>query len=321
VIRLLTESREIVKKTRVLTVGSINMDILMYGVPKLAGFGETISYSNYSLKPGGKGENQAIALAKLGMDSHLVSTIGDDEYGKIILDNLKHHGVDTTHVLVNPKVKTGLASIAIEEGTARYACYVAQGGNDHITGEQVEKALDNQDFDMILMQLEMPLETVYRTYELALERGIPVFLDAGPAMKISLEPLRGIFMISPNEAETFALTGIDPSTVENAQKAIRKLYAEVEPQYVILKLGERGAMLSDGETVEMIPCSQVEAVDTTGAGDVFNAAFVVSYCSGNGVKDSTKFAHGAAGLSVMKEGAADSVPTLEEVYQFLKGKN
>ena len=306
------------KKAKVLTVGSINMDILMYGVPKLAGFGETISYSNYSLKPGGKGENQAIALAKFGMDSHLVGTIGDDEYGEIILENLKHHRVDTTHVLINPKVKTGLASIVIEEGTARYAAYVAQGGNDHIKGEQVEKALDNQTFDMILMQLEMPLETVYRTYELALERGIPVFLDAGPAMKIPLEPLRGIFVISPNEAETLALTGINPSTEENAQKAIRKLYAEVEPQYAILKLGERGAVLFDGKTVEMIPCFRVEAVDTTGAGDAFNAAFVVSYCSGNGVKDSIKFAHGAAGLSVMKEGGADSVPTLEEVMRNVK---
>ena len=308
------------KKARVLTVGSINMDILMYGVPKLAGFGETISYSNYSLKPGGKGENQAIALAKFGMDSHLVATIGDDEYGKIILSNLKHHGVDTTHVLSSPNVKTGLASIVIEEGTARYAAYVAQGGNDHITGEQVEKALDNQTYDMILMQLEMPLETVYRTYELACACGIPVFLDAGPAMKISLEPLRGIFVISPNEAETFALTGIDPSTEEEAEKAIRKLYREIEPQYAILKLGERGAMLFDGKAVEMIPCFTVEAVDTTGAGDAFNAAFAVSYCSGNGIKESIKFAHGAAGLSVMKEGGADSVPALEEVQQFLEDR-
>ena len=305
------------KKTKVLTVGSINMDILMYGVPKLARFGETISYDNYSLRPGGKGENQAVALAKFGLESYLVGTIGDDEYGKLILENLKHHGVNTTHVRVDPAIKTGLASIVIEKETACYAAYVAQGGNDHIYGEQVEKALNQHQFDIILMQLEMPLETVYRTYELAKQRGIPVFLDAGPAMKISLEPLKGIFVISPNEAETLALTGIEPSTEENAKKAARKLYEEIEPEFVVLKLGEKGAMLFDGKTAEMIPCFDVTAVDTTGAGDTFNAAFAVSYCNGKSIKDAITFAHAAAGLSVMKEGGADSIPALEEVHRFL----
>jgi ribokinase len=305
------------KKTKILTVGSINMDILMYGVPRLAGFGEAISYKNYLLKPGGKGAIQASTLAKFGVDSHLVGTLGKDEYGKVILEELAYHGVDTKHVFVNPDVKTGLASIIIEEEAARYAAYVAQGGNDHVWGEQVEEALQEQ-FDMVLMQLEMPLETVYRTYELASERGIPVFLDAGPAAKIPLERLKGIFVISPNEAETLALTGIDPVTEEDAIKAARKLYEEVKPQYVILKLGEKGAMLFDGKKVERIPCFDVNAIDTTGAGDTFNAALVVSYCNGNSIVDSIVFAHAAAGLGVMKEGGLNSIPSLESVHQFLK---
>ena len=307
------------KKTSVLVVGSINMDVLMYGVPRLAGFGEAISYKNYLLKPGGKGANQAVALAKFGLDSHLVGTIGEDENGKVILDNLQHHGVDTTYVFPNPNVNTGLASIIIEEKAARYAAYVAQGGNDHVKGEQVENALNNiPQIDMILMQLEMPLETVYQTYELARNRGIPVFLDAGPAMKIPLEPLNGIFVISPNEAETFALTGIDPSTEENAIKAVKKLHEETKAKYVILKLGEKGAMFFDGKMAETIPCFDVVAIDTTGAGDTFNAALVVSYCNGNSMRDSIRFAHAAAGLSVMKEGALDSIPTLESVHKFLE---
>lgn len=294
------------------------MDMLMSGVSRLAQYGEAISYDSYALKPGGKGANQAVALAKFGLNSHLVGTIGDDEYGKLILKNLGSYGVNTTGVLVNPQVNTGLASIIIEKETARYAAYVALGGNDHIQPEQVEKALTHNEIHMVVMQLEMPLETVYRTYELAKERNIPVFLDAGPAMKISLERLRGIFVISPNEAEAFALSGIDVSTEENAEKAAKKIYEEAKPQYVILKLGSKGALVYDGKEAKLIPGFKVEAVDTTGAGDTFNAAFLTSYCKGKSMEGAITFAHGAAGLSVTKQGGMDSIPNLEETKSFLE---
>ena len=171
---------------------------------------------------------------------------------------------------------------------------------------------------MVIMQLEMPLETVYQTYEMASERGIPVFLDAGPAMKIPLERLKGLFILSPNEAETEALTGICPDTDENALKAAKWLYEQAAPRYVILKLGERGALLYDGSEARFIECFKVNAVDSTAAGDTFGAALSIRLCKGDEIEDAIHFAHAAAGICVSRMGAQISIPTEEEVRHFLE---
>lgn len=170
---------------------------------------------------------------------------------------------------------------------------------------------------MILMQLEIPLETVYATCEIAKERGIPVFLDAGPAMKIPLERMKGLYIISPNEAETEALTGISVDTNEGALKAAKWLYEQVEPKYVILKLGERGALLYNGSEAKFIECFQVDAVDSTAAGDTFGAALAVQLCKGVKIEDAILFAHAAAGICVSRKGAQVSIPEESEVEEFL----
>ena len=158
--------------------------------------------------------------------------------------------------------------------------------------------MDENEFDMVVMQLEMPLETVYQTYELAREKGIPVFLDAGPAMKIPLERLKGLFILSPNEAETEALTGICIDSNENALKAAKWLYDEVSPQYVILMMGERGALLNNGT-------------------EAFGAALANRLCKGSKIEEAILFAHAAAGSCVSRLGAQTSIPTEEEVENFL----
>ena len=202
--------------------------------------------------------------------------------------------------------------------TGRYVSYCAMGGNDYVSGEDVRRALEGRSFDMVVMQLEMPLETVYRTYELAKEKNIPVFLDAGPAKSIPLERLRGLFILSPNEAETAAMTGIYPDTEEHAVQAAVWLYEQAQPQYVILKLGSRGALLYDGKKAELIPCFQVKAVDSTAAGDTFGAALAIRLCKGDEIHDAIRFAHAAAGICVSRLGAQVSIPREEEVYEFLK---
>ena len=189
---------------------------------------------------------------------------------------------------------------------------------NHVTLEDVKRALEGGSFDMVVMQLEMPLETVYRTYELAREKGIPVFLDAGPAKSIPLERLKGLYILSPNEAETAAMTGIYPDTEEHARQAAQWLYEQAEPQYVILKLGSRGALLYDGKTAEMIPCFRVKAVDSTAAGDTFGAALAIRLCKGDEIHDAIRFAHAAAGICVSRLGAQVSIPREEEVFEFLK---
>ena len=171
---------------------------------------------------------------------------------------------------------------------------------------------------MVLMQLEMPLETVFKTYEMASDRNIPVFLDAGPAMSIPLDRLKGIFIISPNEAETKALTGIDVCDEKSALEAAKYLYDQVNPQYVLLKLGARGALVYDGNTCEMMPTFDVEVVDSTAAGDTFGAALAVRLCRGDSMRQAAMFANAAASICVSRRGAQPSIPRADEVEAFLK---
>lgn len=307
------------KKPSILVVGSINMDLMVYGVPRLPGYGESLFCENYGFAAGGKGANQAVAAARLGADAYLVGRMGKDGYADELMDSLTGYGVHTDGIVCDPESQTGLAQIMVDRQTAKYVSYVVLGGNAAVKASQVEDILSAHSFDMVLMQLEIELETVYRTYELAAAKGIPVFLDAGPAMDIPLERLNGIFVISPNEAEAQALTGMDVSSDEGAKRAADTLFRRVAPRYVILKLGARGALLYDGKQFEQVPCfTQLKAVDSTAAGDTFGAAFAVKYCAGGSAQDSIVFAHAAAGLCVSRKGAQVSIPDLHEVEAFLK---
>ena len=306
------------KKPSILVVGCMNTDYTVYGTPRVARFGETLFCEGYAYTPGGKGANQAVAAAKLGADCTMAGRLGDDANGLTLIKNLERYGVDTLDIVIDQELQTGMATILVDRQTGNYVCYLVMGANNHLFPGQVELAISRKSYDMVLMQLEMPLETVYSTYELATARGIPVFLDAGPAMDIPLERLRGIFVISPNEVETKALTGIDPCSSKNAISAAKRLFERVHPKYVLLKLGARGALLFDGETPELIPCfSEVSAIDTTAAGDTFGAAFAVQYCLGANMRSAIRYAHAAAGLCVSRRGAQASIPGAAEVDVFL----
>ena len=306
------------KRPRILVVGSINMDLFVEGANAIPGYGESIRCRHYGYASGGKGSNQAFAVAKQGADVVFVGCIGDDENGKKVKASLDKAGVNTDYLVIDPDTQTGLALMLVDDKTGKYVSYVAMGGNDRLSPEAVKKALDENEFDMVVMQLEMPLETVYRTYELAREKGIPVFLDAGPAMSIPLDRLKGLFIISPNEAETEALTGINIDTNENALKAAKWLYEHAEPQYVLLKMGERGALLYNGKEFKFIECFKVKAVDSTAAGDTFGAALAIRLCKGSKIEDAVLYAHAAAGICVSRLGAQTSIPTEEEVEAFLQ---
>lgn len=304
------------KKPKILVVGSMNMDLFVEGANTIPKFGESILCGNYGYATGGKGSNQAIAAALQGADVTMVGRLGNDTNGESLRAELKKAGVHTEYIVTDPDRQTGLALMLLHED-GRYVSYVALGANGGICGSDVKAALDACQFDMVIMQLEMPLETVYQTYELAKERKIPVFLDAGPAMNIPLKRLEGLFILSPNEAETEALTGINPDTEEKAIQAAKMLYEEAKPEYVILKLGSRGAMLYDGNNIELIPCFKVKAVDSTAAGDTFGAALAIRLCKGDNMRDAIRFAHAAAGICVSRMGAQVSIPREEEVAEFL----
>ena len=313
---LIQRNNKMNDKPSLLVVGSINMDFFIYGVPRIARYGETLFCDGYASAPGGKGGNQAVAAARMGGDVHMVACVGDDKNGKALLDNLVKFGVGVQDIAVKPGVQTGFANILVDGDSGSYTCYAVLGGNGRITVAQVKQALARRSYKMIMMQLEMPLEVIYGTCELASEMGIPIFLDAGPAIDIDLERLRGIFIISPNEAETLAFTGIDPDSEQNLVKAATILYEKVNPSYVLLKLGERGAYLFDGKQAKLMPCFPLsQAIDTTAAGDTFGGAFAVRYCKGDNICDAIRYAHVAAGICVSKKGAQDSIPSAKEVNE------
>lgn len=304
-------------KPKILVVGSMNMDLFIEGANRIPKFGESILCGKYGYATGGKGSNQAIAAALQGADVTMVGRLGQDSNGDSLKAELEKAGVDISHIVIDAEEQTGLALMLLNE-EGKYVSYVALGANGSVCADDVQAALDSEHYDMVIMQLEMPLETVYRTFELAKERGIPVFLDAGPAMRIPLDRLRGLYILSPNEAETEALTGINPDTQEKAEKAAAWLYMKAEPEYVILKLGARGAMLYDGKKAEIIPCFKVKAVDSTAAGDTFGAALAIRICKGDSMSSAIRFAHAAAGICVSRMGAQVSIPKEEEVIAFLK---
>ena len=305
------------KQPKILVVGSMNMDLYVTGANRIPKYGESLLCTNYGYATGGKGSNQAFAAARQGAEVVAVGRVGKDSNGDRLLESLESAGVRTEYIPRDEKEQTGLALMLLHD-TGKYVCYVAMGANNNVCVEDVKKALDAEDFDMIIMQLEIPLETVYATYELAAARKIPVFLDAGPAMKIPLDRLQGLFILSPNEAETEALTGISVETQSGVEEAAKWLYERARPQYVLLKLGERGAYLYDGKDAKMIPCFKVNAVDSTAAGDTFGAALAIQLCKGMEMEEAIRFAHAAAGICVSRKGAQISIPTEEEVIQFLK---
>lgn len=305
------------KKPEILVVGSMNMDLMIYGMQKLPQFGESVQGGSYRYVTGGKGCNQAIAAARQGAAVTMVGRVGNDDNGRMLIDQLKESGVDTDFVVSDDEAQTGFDPILVD-GSGRYISVVVMGANNWLSPQDVERALDTKHFDIVLMQLEMPLETVYRTYEMAAKKNIPVFLDAGPAMSIPLERLKGIFIISPNEAETKALTGVDVVDRASALKASKILYQAANPRYVLLKMGERGAFLYDGNESRLTPAFQVNAVDSTAAGDTFGAALSVRLCAGDSMEKAILFANAAAGICVSRQGAHPSIPSAEEVQAFLE---
>lgn len=305
------------KQPRILVVGSMNMDLYIYDVPKIPSIGESVICSSYAYATGGKGSNQAFACALQGANAVMVGRVGKDSNGYALEEQLKKIGVNTSHMIFDDVSQTGLAIMNVTKEGNYFSC-VALGANIKLSPQDVETAFDGGEYDMVIMQLEVPLETVYRTYEMASKRKIPVFLDAGPAMSIPLDRLKGIFVISPNEAETEALTGIEVDTPEKIEIAAKQLYDRVNPKYVILKLGSRGAYLYDGKQGKLIPGFKVNAIDSTAAGDTFGAAIAVQLCKGKSMEEAIYFGHAAAGICVSRKGAHPSIPTEQEVIDFLQ---
>lgn len=286
-------------------VGSINMDMTVKAerIPKK---GETLKGDDLQYIPGGKGANQAVAMAKLGADVEMFGCVGDDAAGVSLVENLKNCGVKADNIKVVEGVPTGLAIITVGENDN--TIIVVAGTNNHVDINYVNEIKDSLlECEIVLLQHEIPQETIEYVVDLCTSNGVKVVLNPGPARPVKKEILEKVTYLTPNEHETVILFGSELSFEE-----LMKKY----PEKLVITQGSRGVStcLKDGEIL-LVPARKSTVVDTTGAGDTLNGAFTVALTNGKTIVEALQFANIAAGLSTEKFGAQGGMPTYEEVMK------
>lgn len=300
----------------ILVIGSLNMDFVIE-VNKMPLPGETILGKSFTLIPGGKGANQAYAIGKLGAKASMLGAIGNDEYGMRLLENLNSVNVNTDNITKLDNINTGCAFINVDE-TGENSIVVVSGANQKITKEMIDNNINLiEEADIIVMQLEIPIEVVTYAAKLAKERGKLVILDPAPAVSdLNEELFSNIDIVKPNETEIEILSGIETKSKDDIIKAA-KILIEKGVNTVIVTLGENGSLLVTKEKIESFASPNVEAIDTTAAGDSFTAALAKSLLEGKSIEEAIKFGHIVSAIAVTKKGAQTSIPTQDEVDNFL----
>lgn len=299
------------KNIRASVVGSINMDLIL-NMKKVPDIGENVLGTDYGYANGGKGANQATALAKLGAKVKMIGKVADDPNGAKLLENLKKNNIDTSGVATDGS-QTGLAAIILD-GEGRNRIVVYEGANSEIEPQKAVQETGN-DIDLLLLQFETNEEVVISCVNHAVKNGITTVIDCGPAKNFALEEMQGATILSPNESETKALTGIYPDTQENILKASKTLEERSKAKYIVLKLGERGCSLWDGKELKFFPSYKSTVVDTTAAGDCFTAALALEYVKSGDIYTACDMGNKAGSIAVSRMGAQSSMPTVEEIYR------
>ena len=300
---------------RGIVVGSINMDLILR-VPSVPRPGETCLGEDLRKVPGGKGANQAVALARLGVETSFIGCVGEDEFGGCLLEDLKRDGVDASCARQIPSVPSGVAVILLQEG-GQNSIVVAPGANNSLTREHLQShSASLAGASMVLVQLEIPLEAVEKVGQLARGAGVLSVLDAGPAREIGPSTISLFDVISPNETETEALVGLRPEDERSAREASKRIHG-LGGRIVVLKMGARGAYFSSSTESGWVPAFQVSALDTTAAGDAFTAAWAVKRAEGASLEEATRYANAAGACAATVLGARPSMPFRAAVEGFL----
>jgi ribokinase len=300
------------KPARIGIIGSANLDLVVRA-DHMPAPGENVLGDDLRMIPGGKGANQAVAVARLGGRARFIGRVGRDSFGEMLLASLRADGVDTDDLAAVADAPTGAALIVIDRN-GQNSIVVAPGANRRLMPADIQAlrpALET--LDAILMQLEIPIETVVHTIRLAREINVPVILDAGPARQE--EPPDEIFrvaVLSPNEAEAGALLGRAIRNLKEAEAAAREMLRRGAGA-VVLKLGSNGALLVTGDECLHVPAHRVKVVDTTAAGDAFTAALALYRAEGLALPEAVRMANKAGALATTKLGAQPSMPSRAEV--------
>ncbi len=300
---------------KLVVLGSVNADHVLQ-VPTFPKPGETLTGRNYTVIPGGKGANQAVAAARLGTSTAFIAAVGDDPFGINIRQDFANDGINIESVNIIEHCPTGIAMIQVTDEGENSIC-ISPEANAKLDKSAVQANADLiKQADQLLMQLETPLDGVQVAAEIAKQANTKVILNPAPARPLPDSLLSLVDIITPNETEAEILTGIKVTDEASAQKAADILHGKGIAM-VLITLGAKGVWLSNGTEQKIIPGFRVKAIDTTAAGDTFNAGFVTGLLENKDLQESIRFAHAAAALSVTKHGAQTSIPTRAEVDQFL----
>jgi len=298
-------------------VGSLNMDLVVRS-PRIPRPGETILGGELYTVPGGKGANQAVAAARLGARVSMIGRIGQDAFAASLLDNLLADGIDHAFVIQDEESATGVALIVVDDN-GENSIVVSSGANMRLSPADVEAAESViAAADLLVLQLEVPLESVIRSAELAQAHGVKVVLNPAPARPLPAKLLSMVDVLVPNESEAGLLTGMPAGTQTEAARAVEALLGSGVGT-VILTLGERGALPARKGEMQVVPAFDVEPVDTTAAGDAFVAGLAVALAEGRGLYEAVRWGNAAGGLAATKLGAQTSLPTRQALERMLSG--
>ena len=299
------------KNNRIVVVGSTNTDMVVKArhlpVP-----GETILGGTFLMNPGGKGANQAVAVARLGGELTFVAKVGDDIFGRQTIEGFKSEGMDTSYIFTDREQPSGVALITVDDN-AENCIVVAPGANGTLSKDDIDRAAQEiANAALLLVQLEVPLETVEYAVKIAAENGVKVVLNPAPACRLPESLFKHLYLLTPNETEAALLTGLEVMDLESAKKAARVLH-EKGVDTVIITMGSDGALVYQDGAFEVVEAMKVKAVDTTAAGDTFNGALAVALSEEMPMSQAVKFASQAAAISVTRMGAQASVPYRSEI--------
>jgi len=300
---------------RIAVVGSNMIDLVTY-IVRMPEAGETIEAPRFEMGFGGKGANQAVAAARLGSQVMMVTRVGDDAFGKNYLENFKAQGIDVRHVSPASGLSNGVAPIFVDP-TGENRILIIQGANTQLSPADVDRAApDLLGCDLILMQLEVPLETVYHTVAFAARHGKEVVLNPAPAHpELDVSRLAGLTFLVPNQTELALLSGLPTGTVSQNEAAARALIAKGIKD-IVVTLGGDGALLVTAGGTKHIPSVKVKPVDTTGAGDAFIGSFAHHYALSHDVEGALRQAVRYAAHSITRPGTQKSYANAEEFKAF-----